>query len=339
MGSMERPPARVSTATTQTGSDAEEADVHDAAQSRQTPSRIQSMIQTEASEKIRTEFIDAGGRRFEVQTCGDASSDRLALLLHGFPEHAISWRHQLPLLARLGYRVWAPNQRGYGRSHRPEKVEDYALAKLVDDVGALIDASRARSVTLFGHDWGGGVAWASAISHVRPQIDRLVVMNLPHPRKFAEGLRGNWRQRLRSWYVLLFQIPRLPEWLLLRNRAQLVADAFRKGSRRPEMFPEDILEIYRENALQPGAATAMINWYRAAVRGRREVNERFLGEGVLDIPTLMIWGEHDPALGKELTYGTEKLVEDFTIHYLPTSHWVQQEAPNEVNAIISEWLK
>jgi pimeloyl-ACP methyl ester carboxylesterase len=256
-------------------------------------------------DKIRTEFVDAGGRR---------------------------------LFAKLGYRAWAPNQRGYGRSFRPEAVLDYSLAKLVDDVGALIDAAGARSVTLCGHDWGGAVAWAAALSHVRPQIERLVVMNLPHPRKFAEGLRASWRQRLRSWYVLLFQIPRLPEWLLTRNRAQLVASAFRNSSHRPDAFPESVLEIYRENALQPGAATAMINWYRAAVRGRRETQERFLQAGVLDVPTLMIWGENDPALGKELTYGTEELVSDFTIHYLPTSHWVQQEAPDEVNAILEAWL-
>jgi pimeloyl-ACP methyl ester carboxylesterase len=290
--------------------------------------------------KIRSEFIDAGGHRFEVHTCGDDASDKLALLLHGFPEHAISWRHQLPMLADLGYRVWAPNQRGYGKSYRPEGVESYGLDKLVDDVGAMIDVSGANSVTLFGHDWGGGVAWASALSHVRPQIDRLVVMNLPHPRKFTEALSGNWRQRLRSWYVLLFQIPRLPEWLLLRGRAKLVADAFTNASGRPEMFPDDILEIYRENALQPGAATAMINWYRAAVRGRKTMDPRLRGlEGTLDIPTLMVWGENDPALGKELTYGTEDIVDDFEIHYLPTSHWVQQEAPEEVNAIVKQWIE
>jgi pimeloyl-ACP methyl ester carboxylesterase len=287
--------------------------------------------------KIRTEFVDAGRIRFEVHACGDPASQDLALLLHGFPEHAISWRHQLPLLARLGYRVWAPNQRGYGRSVRPPLVRDYALDQLVADVGELIDASGARRVLLVGHDWGGAVAWAAALSHVRT-IDRLVVMNLPHPRKFTEALRVSWRQRMRSWYVLLFQIPWLPEWLFRRNRAQLVADAFRNSSRNPRAFPEDILEIYRENALQPGALTGMLNWYRAAVRMKRATRERLLGQGVLDTPTLMIWGEHDIALGKELTYGTEALVRDFTIRYLPTSHWVQQEAPNEVNAILEAWL-
>ncbi len=286
--------------------------------------------------KIRTEFVDAGGIRFEIHSSGDDASDRLALLLHGFPEHAISWRHQIPLLARLGYRVWAPNQRGYGRTVRPPRVQDYTLDKLVGDVGALIDASGSRHVTLIGHDWGGAVAWAAALSHVRP-IERLVVMNLPHPRRFREALRSSWRQRMRSWYVLLFQIPKLPEWLLGRRRAQLIADAFLKAGGDPKAFPADVIEIYRENALQPGALTAMVNWYRAAVRARRLV-ERYEGQGVLDTPTLMIWGENDIALGKELTYGTEALVQDFTIRYLPTSHWVQQEAPEQVNAILEAWL-
>ena len=288
--------------------------------------------------EAQTRFIDAGGRRFEVHTAGDDSSKRLALLLHGFPEHAISWRHQLPMLASLGYRVWAPNQRGYGQSHRPPEIADYSLAHLVDDVGVLIDASGAEHVTLFGHDWGGAVAWAAALTHARPQIERLVVMNLPHPQKFAENLRGNWRQRIRSLYILFFQIPGLPERLLTRNNAQFVANVFAQGSGRPDLFPQEVLEVYRENALQPGAATAMLNWYRAAVRGREDLGDRFLGEGKLYIPTLMVWGENDKALGKELTYGTEELVEDFTLRYLPTSHWVNQEAPEEVNRIVEAWL-
>jgi len=291
-----------------------------------------------ATAPFQTESLEIAGRRFETLTAGDASSRKLALLLHGFPEHAISWRHQMPLLADLGYRVWAPNQRGYGHSHRPPNIEDYALAHLVDDVGALIDVSGAEHVTLFGHDWGGAVAWAAALSHARPQIERLVVMNLPHPRKFVENIRGNWRQRLRSFYVLVFQIPRFPEWLLTRKDAQLVARAFTEASGRPERFPEDVLEIYRANALEPGAATAMLNWYRATVRGGPKAREAFMGEGKLDIPTLMVWGEYDRALGKELTFGTEELVEDFTLRYLPTSHWVNQEAPEDVNRIVEAWL-
>ncbi len=120
-----------------------------------------------AERRIATEFIDAGEMHFEVHTCGDPEAERLALFLHGFPELAYSWRHQLPLLADLGYRAWAPNQRGYGRTTRPARVADYHIDHLLQDVAALIDASGAKSVTLIGHDWGGLVAWIFAIRQVR----------------------------------------------------------------------------------------------------------------------------------------------------------------------------
>ena len=290
-----------------------------------------------ADEQIRTEFVQTKGLRFEVHTCGDPEAEDLALLLHGFPEHAISWRYQLPMLARLGYRVWAPNQRGYGQSDRPEGIEAYRLDRLVADVGDLIDVAGARRVVLFGHDWGGAVAWASALTAVRP-IDRLVVMNLPHPRIFLRALGSSFRQRLRSWYVLLFQIPRLPEWLLGRRRAKLVADAFVRATENPQNFPPPILEVYRENALQPGALTAMVNWYRAAARTPKAERDAMLGTDRLETPTLMVWGENDMALGKELTFGTDELVTDFTLRYLPSSHWVNQDMPEETNAIVEAWL-
>lgn len=285
----------------------------------------------------RVVFVDAGPMRFEVATAGPEDADRLALLLHGFPESAYSWRYQIPLLADLGYRVWAPNQRGYGRTTRPSWVADYRMSELVEDVARLIDASGCRSTTLIGHDWGGAVAWAAALRRVRP-IERLVVMNIPHPAAFLRGLRRP-RQLLRSWYIFFFQLPALPELVLRAGGARAIGNAFRNMAIDKSRFPDEVLEVYREQARQPGALTAMIHWYRAAVRyGRKDLPE---GENppILDVPTLMIWGEADAALGKELTYGTERLVRDFTVHYLPNvSHWVQQEAPEQVNAILAEWL-
>lgn len=286
------------------------------------------------TDEIRTLFVEAGGLRFEVQACGSDASGRLALCLHGFPEHAFSWRHQLPLLGQLGYLAWAPNQRGYGRTHRPRRVADYRVESLVADVGHLIDASGCREVVLIGHDWGGLVAWHAALRKVRP-LERLVVMNLPHPRLLAEALRHNPRQRRRSLYVVFFQIPWIPEWLLTRKGARAVGEAFRGMAVDKSRFPEEVLDVYRRNALQPGAMRAMLNWYRAA--GRR------LGPGVedqvLDTPTLIVWGEEDRALGRELLDGTDRLVKDLTIRTLPgVSHWVQQEAPEKVNGILAAWL-
>jgi pimeloyl-ACP methyl ester carboxylesterase len=284
---------------------------------------------------METIFVEANGLRFEVMEEG--AGDRLALCLHGFPEHAFSWRHQLPLLARLGYRAWAPNLRGYGNTTRPPNVSDYRMDALLGDVAGLIDASGAKEVTLIAHDWGGAIAWMFAIRKVRP-LARLVVMNLPHPACFMEGLK-TWAQLRRSWYVFFFQIPDLPERIFGRNGAAPIGDVFRDMAVDKSRFPDEVLEVYRANARQPGALNAMINYYRAAVRGGA-VPEAREGWPTVEVPTLMIWGEEDAALGKELTYGTGRYVRDLTIRYVPRcSHWVQQEQPEIVNAILEAWLK
>ena len=281
---------------------------------------------------IETRFVDARGLRFEVQTCGDPNAERLALCLHGFPELAYSWRHQLPMLASLGYRVWAPNQRGYGKSSRPRGRAAYRVDELVADVAALVDAAGARSVTLIGHDWGGMVAWLFALRAVR-KLEGLVVMNLPHPTRFRQALKFG-AQRKRSLYALFFQLPWLPERLLAARNARAIGEAFRGMAVDKSRFPEEVLDVYRRHALEPGALTAMLNWYRA-MRSSRLDKEEF---PILDTRTLMIWGTQDTALGLETTWRTEELVRDFTIRYLPVSHWVQQEAPEAVNEILEAWL-
>jgi pimeloyl-ACP methyl ester carboxylesterase len=281
------------------------------------------------------EWVKANGLSLEVQVAGDPASDRLALLLHGFPEHAFSWRHQLPLFARLGYRVWAPNQRGYGNSPKPKGVASYRIDELVADVAGLVDASGARHVTLVGHDWGGLVAWEFAARRARP-LERLVIMNVPHPARFREELASNPAQRRRSRYALFFQLPWLPEWLLRRKGAALIDEAFRGMAIDKSRFPDDVLAFYKRNVLQPGAATAMLNWYRAAGRSFGALGA---AATTIETPTLLIWGEEDTALGKETTFGTERYVKDLTVRYLPrVSHWVQQEAPEEVNRILEDWL-
>jgi pimeloyl-ACP methyl ester carboxylesterase len=286
---------------------------------------------------LPTEFVEARGLRFELATAGDQGSSRLALLLHGFPEHFYSWRFQMPLFAKLGYKCWAPNQRGYGKTTRPSGIESYSIDNLVADVEALVEASGCESVTLVGHDWGGFVACTAALRGVA-RVERLVLMNIPHPRRYLDHVRG-LRQLARSWYVLFFQLPRLPEYLLTRRGAKGVGEAFRRMALDKSRFPDAVLDVYRDAALQPGAMTAMINWYRAAFRHGRRWKEELESAPVLRVPTLMIWGEVDPALGVELTYDTEALVEDFTVRYLPgVSHWVQQEAPEAVNEMLEAWL-
>lgn len=283
--------------------------------------------------EIKTAFVEANGLRFEVDQCG--AGERLALLLHGFPESKFSWRFQMPLLAKLGYRVWAPNMRGYGRSSKPPRVGDYHIDRLVEDVAALIDAGGARETLLVAHDWGAVVAWHFAIKRVRP-LSRLVIMNVPHPACMVRELK-TWAQRKKSWYMFFFQLPWLPEYVLRRQGAAAVGRAFADMAIDKTRFPAAVTDEYRRNALEPGALTAMVNYYRAAFRaGERAMNP---APGTVDVPTLMIWGEEDSALSKATTLGTDQYVRDLTLRYLPgVSHWVQQEAPERVNAMLEAWL-
>ncbi|HTW84539.1 MAG TPA: alpha/beta hydrolase [Candidatus Sulfotelmatobacter sp.] len=284
-----------------------------------------------------TTFVEANGGRFEVETCGEG--DRLALCLHGFPEHAISWRHQAPLLASLGYRVWMPNQRGYGNSARPAATSAYAMEHLLADVAGLIDASGARSVTLLGHDWGAMVAWVFAIRQVRP-LERLVIMNVPHPATFRAALRTSWRQKLRSSYVSFFHLPWLPESLLGLDRAEPIAQTFLLSSCDRSRFPRDVLEVYKRNAARPGALHAMLAWYRANVGGGGLAAQLRAGVPIVEVPTLVLWGTADVALGVETIAGLDRYVRDLTVRYLPgVSHWVQQEAPEAVNEKLAAFAR
>lgn len=285
--------------------------------------------------RIKTEFVSVGELSFEVDKCGNGN--KLALCLHGFPEHSFSWRYQLPMLADLGYEAWAPNLRGYGKSSRPPSVNDYTMVKLMDDVAGLIDASGHSEVVLIAHDWGALIAWQFAIQKIRP-LTKLIICNVPHPGPMKRAFKNGWAQLKKSWYVFFFQIPRLPEYLLGKNGAEGVGDAILNSAILKEQFPDEVLAVYRRNASQPGALTAMLNYYRALFREARQSSDEDIP--VIQTPTLMIWGEEDIALTKESTFGTDEFVTDFTIRYLPNiSHWVQQEAPLEVNAMMAAFIR
>lgn len=284
---------------------------------------------------ITTRRVEANGFAFAVDEAG--SGDRLALCLHGFPESRFSWRAQMPVLAELGFRVWAPDLRGYGETEpKPQDVDSYRMDRLLEDVAALIDAADAREVVLIAHDWGAAVAWTFAARKVRP-LSRLVIMNVPHPAVFAQVLRRSPKQMLRSWYMAFFQIPRLPERLLLANDARAIRRAFSGMAKDKSRFPQAVLDRYAADAQRPGAMTGMINWYRAAARHLDFMREPWPS---IEIPTLVIWGEADAALGVETLEGTDAFVTDLQIKRLPgVSHWVQQEAPEAVNALMADWLR
>ena len=287
-------------------------------------------------DSLTTRFVAANGLRFEVDARGDG--DRLALCLHGFPEHSFSWRYQLPMLAELGFQAWAPNLRGYGNTTRPAGIGAYTIERLMADVAGLIDASGAKETVLIAHDWGAVIAWLFAIRRIRP-LQRLIICNVPHPGAAARAFRSR-QQLMKSWYIFFFQLPGLPERLLGRDGARRVGEMIRRSSRDPARFPDEVVEVYANNAAQPGALTAMINYYRALVRGGGMKRQSDLGFPVIDTPTLLIWGEDDVALSKETTFGTERFVSQLTTRYLPrVSHWVQQEQPEVVNAMMRAFLE
>jgi epoxide hydrolase 4 len=287
------------------------------------------------SEDWRHETVHANGIRFHVVTAGDGP---LVLLLHGFPQFWYAWRHQIPALATR-FRVVAPDLRGYGETEKPPRVADYAVATLAKDVVELVHALGENRAHVVGHDWGGGVAWTVALRHPEV-IDRLAVLNCPHPIAFAKALRSNLRQLARSWYMFAFQLPWLPEWALTRGNARIVQPMFREMAKRPGTFSDDDLDRFREALLVPGAATAAVNYYRAAFRDFADLRAEERAARTIEAPTLLVWAEDDVALGKELTEGMEGYFGGpFRIHYVPEcSHWVNEEQPDLVNRLLLEHL-
>jgi len=278
--------------------------------------------------------ITAGDLSFEILECGEG--DRLVLCLHGFPSQAICWREQLPFLAGLGYRAWAPNQRGYGCSSRPVGAGNYTIDKLLGDIAAIIDASGAQSTILIAHDWGGLLAWFFAARRIRP-LEKLVILNAPHPACAAVAYR-KWRQMRKGWYIMAFQIPWIPDFLLRFNCAWLLQwlMLFVAGGRKA--FTADTLAFYRRAAAEPGAVTAMLSWYRGMLRGG--LPPELAGKcPVIETPTLVIWGDGDVALDVSCLDGLETHVSNLRIERLRgVSHWVQEEVPDAVNALIAGFL-
>lgn len=291
-------------------------------------------MDAEALLGARRIFVPSNGLTFEVFEAGEG--ERLALLLHGFPETAVMWRHLVAQLVAKGYRVWAVNQRGYGATSRPKGKKHYALSALTGDVAGLIDASGAKSVTLISHDWGGVVAWVVAIRRLRP-LERLVFINIPHPLCFWQTLQRSRRQRRKSFYIALFQIPTLPDWLLSVGRGYLTAALIRNAVRGRGAICDDAMDIYRDNAASPGAMTAMLNWYRRAlwdaVAARDELAAR------IETPVLIVWGLRDVALDRDCLEGTERYVANLRIERLPgIGHFSPEDAPEKLATLIDDFL-
>jgi pimeloyl-ACP methyl ester carboxylesterase len=277
---------------------------------------------------LRHRTLTANGVRLHAVEAGPEDGP-LLLLLHGFPEFWYGWRRQIGPLAAAGFRVLAPDQRGYNHSDKPRRVSAYGLDTLVADVMGLIDAAGAEKAFLAGHDWGGAVAWWAGVTHPE-RIERLALLNIPHPRVMRRTLLRSAEQRRKSSYMFFFQLPGLPERAFSKDGFAFAEKALRRSS-RPGTFTDEDLARYREAWGQPGAPRAMIHWYRAALRTqpRRPESPR------VRVPALLIWGARDRFLGQEMAQPSVDLCDDGRLELIPeATHWVQHEEPERVNRLL-----
>jgi len=257
----------------------------------------------------------------------------VAILLHGFPEFWYGWRKQIEPLASAGFRVIVPDQRGYNLSSKPFSIAAYAIPELVSDVIAIADQLGQRKIFLAGHDWGAAVAWSAAL--LQPErVAKLVILNVPHPSVMRRYIFTRPRQMLRSWYMFLFQIPWLPEAVFSAFDFRAGARAL-QGSSRQGTFSSDDLAQYRAAWSQPGALTAMINWYRAAFRHRVKFPDK-----TVHVLTRILWGERDQFLMAEMARESLAYCTNGELYTVAeATHWIQYEEPDRVSQLLIEFFQ
>lgn len=294
------------------------------------------MHAVDAIVKHRTEQVN--GINLHWVEAGDGP---LVVLLHGFPEFWYSWRHQIPALAEAGYRVVAPDLRGYNESDKPAGYDAYLADPLSGDVADLIRVCGEERAMVVGHDWGGAVAWMTALR--RPEVvDKLVILNAPHPAAFLRGIRSP-AQLLRSSYMMFFQLPNVPELALRAGNFATLKMLLRSASQRAGAFTQEDLQRYADAFSKQGALGGGLAYYRAM--GRRLATVRQSGavpaqgeRSTVTAPTLIIWGRNDPALGEALADPGVKLVPNRRVVFIDeASHFVQADAPERVNKLLIDF--
>jgi pimeloyl-ACP methyl ester carboxylesterase len=277
-------------------------------------------------------FLPTNGIRLHVAQSGSRYGP-LVILLHGFPEFWYSWRRQIQPLADAGFRVWVPDQRGYNLSDKPGGISAYRLDELANDVVGLIDAAGVDQCFLAGHDWGAAVAWWVALKYPE-RLHKLAIMNVPHPAVMMHYLRSNLAQLRRSWYMFFFQIPFLTEAILRNNDCELLVRTLLTGS-KPGSFNQQDLDKYRQSWWRRDAIKSMLGWYRAAVQMPPDLSNDLR----VSVPTLMLWGAQDSALGREMAQPSLDLCDEGKLVFFESSsHWVQHDASEAVNKHLVEFF-
>jgi pimeloyl-ACP methyl ester carboxylesterase len=274
-------------------------------------------------------FVETNGVRLHTVRAGPEDGP-LVVLLHGFPEFWYCWHDQIRPLANAGYRVVVPDQRGYNVSDKPVGTSAYRLDELAADVVGIVDDAGRETAHVVGHDWGAAVAWWLALHHTE-RVESLTAINVPHPSAMRRALRSRWGQRLRSWYFLAFQLPVLPETVSRLGGYRLMERTMTETS-LPGTFTEADFDRYRDAWSQPGALTAMVNWYRAVVRERsRPRTER------VTVPTLVLWGTEDRFLETRLAHESVDYCDDGRVSLVHgATHWLPHEEPVRVAEALRE---
>jgi pimeloyl-ACP methyl ester carboxylesterase len=281
--------------------------------------------------KMKFSFHDCNGVRLHIAEAGPGDGP-VVFLLHGFPDFWYGWRDQIGALVAAGFRVIAPDQRGYNLSDKPKETAAYDLDRLADDIVALADSLGCAKVRVVGHDWGGNVAWW-AMAKFPHRFDRVAILNCPHPAVWRDAMDNDPAQRKLSWYVKAFALPALPEFLLkVRNYAALIAAL--KDSKAALSSEDEAL--YRKAWSQPGALTGAINWYRAFLK-RRFVMPK---PNEFVVPTLLLWGRKDKYGVPALAEASVKLCANGSLTYFPeATHWLPHDEPAKVNEALLAFLR
>jgi pimeloyl-ACP methyl ester carboxylesterase len=282
-------------------------------------------------------MVEANGLRFRTLVDGPPEAE-MFILLHGFPEGAESWTRQIPVLARAGYLVVAPDMRGYGMTDAPEGVDSYSVDHLVEDTRSLIGSFGKSKAHVAGHDWGAIVAWYFAGTH--PDMTASVTaLSVGHPASLAEAGRNDADQQERSKYIGLFLMEGKAEEVLLVEGARRLRAMYRVGP-NPEAIPPRAVDSFVRNLTRPGRLTAGLNYYRANLNTGGRAWERLQRLGPITSPSQLVWGEEDPACGPRQAAGTERAVAGrYRLKSLAgAGHWLQFERPDEVAGFLAEAL-
>ncbi len=281
--------------------------------------------------EIKFDYAQIGAVKLHYATAGEG--EKLIVFLHGFPEFWYSWRNQLEALSDE-FTLVAPDLRGYNWSDKPIYTAEYQIEEVADDILGLIRHFGREQAAIVGHDWGAAVAWSIAENYPE-YVSKLVCMQVPPPSVWKKNL--SFRQFAASWYMLFFQIPELPEWILRRNDFALVEQSMRRLAADANFIGDDEIAKYKESWREPGALTGALNYYRANVLDKFFTRRE---SGKIKVPTLFIYGEKDSAILPETVANVKDAID---AHYeevrVPDSgHWVQQEAAEAVNDTLREFL-